>query len=141
MKDYGAWHELKSKVEDRPTKFFKEAEVWWCAVGLNIGFEEDGKNDNYERPVLVFRKFNKNMFWGLPMTSVQREGKFYYSFSFKSRISTIMISQLRTLSSKRLVRHMGNISNDIFEEVEKRVISLIKETDPLRGPRVPYGNL
>lgn len=144
MKDYRKWHELKTDIENvanPPIHIFKEKEIWWCTVGLNVGFEQDGKNDNFERPVLIFRKFNKNMFWGLPMTSKQREGKFYYSFNFKNGISTVIISQLRTLSSKRLVRHMGNIDNDNFLEIEKKVICLIKETDPLRGPRLPYGDL
>lgn len=144
MKDYRKWHELKTQIENsnnQTQKIFKEGEVWWCTIGLNIGFEEDGKNDNYERPVLIFRKFNKEMFWGLPMTSRQRDGKFYYSFKFRSSMSTIILSQLRTISSKRLIRHMGKVEREVFVEIEKGVLGLIKETDPFRGPRLPFGDL
>ena len=31
-----------------------------------MGFEEDGKNDNFVRPVLVLKKFNNDMFLGIP---------------------------------------------------------------------------
>jgi hypothetical protein len=30
--------------------------------GTNVGFEEDGKNDLHERPVLVIRKYNSHLF-------------------------------------------------------------------------------
>ncbi len=30
----------------------------WCSIGINVGDEEDGKNELYERPVLVIKKFN-----------------------------------------------------------------------------------
>ena len=144
MKDYCKWHVLKTQIENSDSKvqkIFKEGEVWWCAIVLNIGFEEDGKNNNYERPVLIFRKFNKEMFWGLPMTSKQRGGKFYYSFKFRTSASTVILSQLRTFSSKRLIRHMGKVDGNIFGEIEKGVLELIKETDPFRGPRLPFGDL
>ena len=26
--------------------FFREKEVWWIALGVNIGFEQDGKGKN-----------------------------------------------------------------------------------------------
>lgn len=144
MKDYRKWHELKTQIENsehQAQKIFREAEVWWCSLGLNIGFEEDGKNNTYERPVLIFRKFNKELFWGLPMTSVTREGKFYFSFVFRNSHSTVILSQLKAYSSKRLLRNMGKINNQVLAEVESKIMALIKETDPLRGPRLPFGDL
>ena len=41
-------------------------DIWWVSVGVNVGFEEDGKNDNFVRPVLVLKKFNNDMFLGIP---------------------------------------------------------------------------
>jgi hypothetical protein len=37
----------------------------------------DGKHPSFERPVLVVKKFNGDMFWGLPLTSRERSGKIY----------------------------------------------------------------
>ncbi len=48
-KDFGNWHNKKDKLENiekRP--FFKEREIWFCYLGLNIGDEEDGKRLGYK---------------------------------------------------------------------------------------------
>jgi mRNA interferase MazF len=116
------------KISDRKgrtRKIFHEQEIWWCSIGVNIGYEVDGKNTKFERPILVFRKFNKGMFWGIPLTSKIKKGNFYLTFDFKDRKSTIILSQLRILSSKRLIRKMGSLSNETFKEIEKMVLKLI----------------
>ena len=46
LKEFDKWNELKKKLHnsEKPKKFyFREREIWWCSLGLNIGFEEDGK--------------------------------------------------------------------------------------------------
>jgi mRNA interferase MazF len=71
-KDFRGWCEKKEilhgKDEDL-VPYFNERELWWCALGVNIGFEQDGKNEHFERPVLVLRKFNKHLLLVLPQTS------------------------------------------------------------------------
>jgi mRNA interferase MazF len=82
-KNYTQWHGMKTTIEhEHKARLFREQEVWRCSLGENIGFEQDGKNSFFERPVLILRKFNKELFWGVPMTSKKKEGVFYYSFSF-----------------------------------------------------------
>jgi len=50
------WSLKKEKLHNRDKKiYFHEREIWWCSLGLNIGYEEDGKNDNYTRPILVLK--------------------------------------------------------------------------------------
>lgn len=65
-KDFEAWHIVKKNVHEafmaRPAGY-KERDVWWVCLGHNIGFEEDGKGQNFSRPVLVIKGFNKQMFW------------------------------------------------------------------------------
>jgi mRNA interferase MazF len=140
-KDFKAWHRLKSDIHyNRTPPHFRELEIWWCSMGSNIGFEEDGKNQLFERPVLVYRKFNKELFWGVPLTSKERTGRFYYSFPLFNKKRTIVFSQLRILSGKRLIRRIGKISDKQFQLIEKALLYFINETDPLRGPRVPNGN-
>ena len=84
MKDYIKWHEIKKNIEDKnKEQKFRDGEIWWCSLGENVGFEEDGKHDNFERPILVLRKFNKNIFLGLPLTSQKHEDIFHSNFSTK----------------------------------------------------------
>ena len=71
QKDFDTWNLQKKQINNKHRRItFHEREIWWCSLGLNIGFEQDGKNYLYERPVLVIRKFNKHTLWILPLTSV-----------------------------------------------------------------------
>ncbi|MEK7665303.1 MAG: type II toxin-antitoxin system PemK/MazF family toxin [Patescibacteria group bacterium] len=141
-KDFVAWHTLKSRIEAEHTpRLFREREIWWCSLGANVGVEEDGKHTRFERPVLVLRKFNKEMFWALPLTSKEKYGAYYQSVDLHGEKRTVMLSQLRVLSTKRLIRRLGKMSERSFGLIEQSVIDLIKQTDLFRGPRVPNGNL
>ena len=142
QKDFQKWHTLKSYIEEfHPAPLFCEREIWWCSLGANVGVEEDGKNQFFERPILVYRKFNKEMLWAIPMTSREREGKFYFSFPLHGIKRTVILSQIRVLSAKRLVRRVGKMSAMQFRFLEDSFQTFIKKTDPVRGPRVPNGNL
>ena len=104
-KNFDKWNSLKKELhKKRNIPFFHEREIWWCALGLNIGFEEDGKNENFERPVLIVRVFSREVLWVLPMTSQNKEGKYYYKFYYKSCKYFVILSQLRLISSRRLLR-------------------------------------
>ena len=141
-KDFSKWHAVKTIIENKYRgPFFREREIWWCSLGSNVGFEEDGKHDRFERPVLILRKFNKEMCWALPLTSREKQGAYYHVLSLHGRTSTVLLSQLRVLSVKRLIRRLGKVSETAFEELQSSMVGLIKQTDSLRSPRVPNGNL
>ena len=126
MKDYKNWHVLKIEIENKKNeKFFNNREIWWCSIGENIGHEEDGKNNLYERPVLIFRKFNKNIFIGIPLTTKYKENDFQYSFKTNNIESSAILSQTRLLSSKRLIRKISKISIYDFNNIKKAFINLI----------------
>ncbi len=72
-KDHDGWDKFYKKLEgfgDGP--FFKEREIWWVSIGINIGHEEDGKGEQYSRPVLILKKFNKYTFSGIPLSTTKR---------------------------------------------------------------------
>jgi len=142
-KDFWKWHDLKIKIERKDqSPLFHEGEIWWSSLGANVGVEEDGKNDLFERPILIFHKFNKDMFWGLPMSSVRKSGKYNHSIFIHGHERTILLSQMRTMSAKRLIRRAGRLRRKKFRQVVRAMtIFLDNKTDPLWGPRVPRANL
>ncbi len=140
QKDFQAWHAVKSGIDRRERSLdFQEQEIWWCSVGLNVGSEEDGKNETFERPVLVFRKFNRELFWGFPMTSRLKGGIFHHAFPLHGVTRTVILSQIRTFSSKRLIRRIGKISDNELERLEQAWKRLVKETDPHDASRRSSG--
>ncbi len=58
QKDFDRWNNQKKVIQQLNNQgiLFSEREVWWCALGENIGDEENGKNELFERPVLIIRK-------------------------------------------------------------------------------------
>lgn len=134
-KDYRKWHVLKINIENLEKEvLFRDQEIWWCSLGENIGFEEDGKNEKYERPVLVFRKFHKGMFFGLPLTSKEKDNKFHFKLTLsipdengvvREKVSYVILSQLRLFSSKRMIRRMVHINDNVFKELKEKFFRLL----------------
>jgi len=125
-RDFKKWHYLKQDIDNQYLeKLFWEREIWWCSLGANVGFEQDGKHHRFERPVLILRKFNRGMFWGLPLTSRPKQGNYYFLLSWKGIPVTIILSQLRVLSSKRLIRRIGRINNSTFLKIRAKVKELL----------------
>jgi mRNA interferase MazF len=123
LKDFDRWNELKKKLHTREEKIlFHEREIWWCSLGVNVGFEENGKNEMFERPVLILRKFNKFILWVLPLTRSQKDGDFYYRITQREEDdSVVILSQIRLISSKRLLRKMRMMKESEFEDIKSKV--------------------
>lgn len=109
-------HDVGSRV------YFHEREIWWCAVGANVGFEQDGKGENFERPVVIVRKFNKEVFWGIPLSKKIKEGPYYVSVHSDDQTPCVaIISQLRLMDAKRLLDKMGVLRKDEHVLIQKAV--------------------
>ena len=122
------WIYTKIKIDEKERfSQIKEMEVYWCALGENIGDEENGKGREFGRPVLIFKKFNNNIFWGIPMSTKNKDNKYYVQVLLKDLKQSVIISQLRILDAKRLDKKIGYISREDFILIKKSVINLIKD--------------
>lgn len=125
MKDFDNWNTKKKETHNTGVPpLFSEREVWWCALGINIGSEEDGKGKNYLRPILILRKFNKNIFYGLPITSNLKNNQFHISINSGDVVGSIILSQMRLIDAKRLSHLMGKITENELKEVKKKLKDL-----------------
>lgn len=139
-KDFGGWHYLKTNLQGRENgPYFSEREIWLCSVGLNLGHEEDGKGDRFLRPVIIFKKFTSDLFWGIPLTSSGRKGPFHYQFGFKGRTSTAVLSQVRALDRRRLLRRSGIMPEKEFFEMGKNFAKLVPKNETPLGRGVSRG--
>ncbi len=122
-----AWIRIKIKIHlsDRAV-YFRGGEIWWVNLGANVGHEEEGKNDNFKRPILVLKKFNEHLLWAVPLTTKIKKGHpYYYQYEFGGAQYAAILPQLRILSSKRLIRRIGMFLpkdyGKIREEIEKLI--------------------
>ncbi|MDR0200219.1 MAG: type II toxin-antitoxin system PemK/MazF family toxin [Streptococcaceae bacterium] len=125
LEDFDPWLKLKKKLHFQSKKriLFKEREVWWCHIGQNIGWEENGKHNPYERPVLILKKYTNELFFGIPLSSQKHVGTFFYQFSEKD---CALLNQGRTLSARRLERRLMTIPDPIFETIYEKFDTLNK---------------
>ncbi|GHU08676.1 hypothetical protein FACS189431_5360 [Alphaproteobacteria bacterium] len=125
-KDFDSWNTVKKQLDVADNiPDFKEREIWWGSLGANLGYEEDGKNIKFERPILVIRKFNRWLFVGLPLTSQNKQNKFHYELpDYNGVKSLVILSQARTLSAKRLIRRVRFVEPEIFADICQKYAEL-----------------
>lgn len=131
-KDFDNWNKKKKTIDSTDSAIiapFHEREIWWCSIGLNVGDEQDGKNELFERPVLVIKKFNRGLAWVLPLSSKQKEGIYYFKINHEGKDFTVILSQLRLISTKRFLRRIWRIPDEPFAEIVNRVKNLFTITD------------
>ena len=114
-KRFPEWIRLKEKLHNiGRIRSIHEGEVWWAAVGENIGVEINGKNEGFTRPVLIFKKLSGLSFLAIPLTTSVRDGSWYIPFIFKERRQCAVLSQIRILSVSRLNKRMGMLPDSDF---------------------------
>ena len=126
-KDFDAWNIEKKKIQDKSqNRFYHPREIWWCSLGLNVGFEQDGTSDEYQRPILVIRAFSSHVCLVLPLTTSIKKNKYHVSIGIiDNREAFAIISQVRLVDTKRFTNRLGRVDKDIFENIRKAVRSLI----------------
>ena len=121
------------------TYFIKNLRCAYC--GENNDFEKDamryghaGLPYTFERPALVVKKFNNEMYWVVPLTSKQRPFDFYYNFTDPLGHQVALISsQLRLISIKRFKREMYRLPDTDFENLLTQLRNFLKKSEPRTG--------
>lgn len=122
MKEFDDWNKNKKLLEQMQGKAYAHPrEIWWCSLGINVGAEVDGKNENFERPVLVIKVYNKETLLILPITSKIKEDRFHYKITYNKRqralSAYIKLTQARVISNKRLLRKVDTLDPKVFSEI------------------------
>ncbi|NCS98933.1 type II toxin-antitoxin system PemK/MazF family toxin [Candidatus Parcubacteria bacterium] len=126
-KDFDEWNKMKKKIDNKINFLeIKERQVWWASVGLNIGDEENGKKNRYERPVLILKNFNNRICLTLPISSKSGDEKFYHKIKINGLENFVILSQIKLMSVKRLRRFISKLYFNDFNQIKERVIDLIK---------------
>ncbi len=113
IKRFLEWIKLKEQLHVSVAKppLFKEGEIWWCSLGENIGIEINGKSKDFTRPVLIFRKLSREGFLAVPMSTKNKWGTWYVRVNQSGRAVTVLLSQIRVVSSNRLHSKMGELDD------------------------------
>jgi mRNA interferase MazF len=112
---------VKKEIEQKDRIPVRQGSVWFCNFGLNIGYEIDGKDQNFLRPALVLKSFERGGGVVIPLTSVQKQNKYLIPIN---EISFVNITQIRYLDSRRFYRFIYTLEENKFKEIITQVKKL-----------------
>jgi mRNA-degrading endonuclease toxin of MazEF toxin-antitoxin module len=126
-KDFDGWNEKKKQTNERHTApFYHDREIWWCSLGVNVGFEQDGSGDTYRRPVLILKGLSAETCLVIPLTTSAQKHPLRPSIGeVDGKEAHALLSQMRVIDAKRLVRKIGYLDPDIFEDIQKAARGMI----------------
>jgi mRNA interferase MazF len=137
QKDFDTWNDKKKNIDNDPHArvFFHIRELWFAHLGANVGFEQDGRGDEFLRPILVVRKFNNEVLWVVPLTKTEKPNNPYYAdFQYAAfpeaegatpSSSVAILSQLRLIDAKRLRYKLGTAHADEFDDLKEKIRRLL----------------
>ena len=148
-KDFESWNNYKKQLESSNSPLldkksgkylFKEGEIWYCSIGVNVGTEICGKNKDFERPVLIIRK-SKRHYICLPLTSQKPLNMdFYYDISYQyfdeiKNISTkissfVILSTPLSLDVLRLSRKVKRLPDQELKIIREKLSNYIQGMKP-----------
>ena len=122
-KDFDRWNEHKKRIHaDAGNKLYHEREVWWCSLGVNVGFEQDGAGSAGERPILVLKGYSKNVCLVIPLTTSTKRNPYHIALGkVEGKEAFVITSQIRLIDTKRLINKVGFIDQKAFETIRKAI--------------------
>jgi mRNA interferase MazF len=129
LKPYDRWNEKKKQIatSDKYKRiYFREGDVWWCSLGINVGSEALGKGDNFRRPVLVIKKLSADACIVIPLTSRKKEGSWFVDITLHQEEKTALLYQVRMLHIKRFQRKLGQLDESDFMRVKQKLGQLLE---------------
>ncbi len=125
-KDFDRWNEKKKALNAaREPLYYHDGEIWWVHIGVNVGFEIDGKASNFARPVIVLRKYNKHSFLALPLTTSARRTAWKLPLGLVAgKQAFAVMSQLRNIDSRRLYQKIGSLNSDALRAVRRETFRM-----------------
>jgi len=126
-KDFDRWNGRKKEIhERRGAPFYDEREVWWCALGVNIGFEQDGSGTHHDRPVLILKGLSAQTCLAVSLTTSPHEHPLRPSVgTVEGKEARALISQMPVIDTKRLIRKIQYLEKERFAQIRKAIRGML----------------
>ena len=122
-KDFDQWNTNKKQLHaEAENKLYHKQEVWWCSLGVNVGFEQDGMGAEHQRPVLIVKGFSKNTCLIVPLTTSLKKHPLRIPIGIvDGKPASALLSQVRIIDTKRLINKIDFLGGEIFETIRKAI--------------------
>ena len=124
---YDLWNDQKKVLAEGNRRFlFKEGEIWWCSLGVNVGTESFGKGETFRRPILIIKKLSSESCIAVPLTSKEKKGTWFQEITLPEGKRWVMLYQIRMVHIKRFQRRMSILDNRDFISVKEKLKALLE---------------
>ena len=126
QKNFDAWNTIKKKTNIEEPRLYTVREVWWCRLGANVGFEQDGSGRLFLRPVVIVRSFGPTVCLILPLTASKQKHPLRISVGdVQGKQASALLSQMRIIDTRRLVEKVGFMDKQVFMQLKKALKGLL----------------
>lgn len=117
---FDAWNAEQQRLDARKVEpLFREGEVWWCALGVGVGVEIQGKGAHFTRPVVVLRKLSGAGCIVAPFTTQERRGDWFHPLDWGQGPRWVMLSQMRLVSAQRLSNRVATLGSGELQDLRR----------------------
>ena len=121
-KDFDKWNEKKKQTNSRDGRFYHEREIWWCSLGVNVGYEQDGHGLLFQRPVLVVKGLSSNTCIVVPLTASGEAHPMRISLGeIDGKEAFAIISQMRVVDTRRFTERLHILNKEVFKNIQKTI--------------------
>ncbi len=123
-KDFDKWNKEKKNTNNNKNylPFYRERQIRWCKLGINIGFEQDGTGDGFSRPVLVLKGLNRRVCIVVPLTTSTKKGLYNIPIGeIDGENASVIISQIRLIDTRRLYKHIETLDKTTFQKIKNTI--------------------
>ncbi len=125
-KEFDKWNEIKKETHTEEPRLYTVREIWWCRLGANVGFEQDGSGRLFLRPVVIARAFGPNICLILPLTASKQKHPLRVSVGdVQGKQASALLSQMRIIDTRRLVEKVGFMNKQVFAQLKKALKDLL----------------
>ena len=126
IKRFLEWIGLKERLHASVISipYVREGEMWWASIGENVGWEINGKNKNFTRPVIVLKKLAKGFYFVIPVTSQLRNGTWYINFKQREKAMTACLQQARSMDYRRFYSKLGELDDEDYRKIKQGFLEL-----------------
>jgi mRNA-degrading endonuclease toxin of MazEF toxin-antitoxin module len=126
VKNFDGWNEVKKKIDQRISVPIKIGEICWCKFGLNIGREQNGNLIDYQRLVIIIKKFSTEFVLVAPLTTKIKKGDWYLDIEVLNQKGQVILNQIKPIDTKRILKIVGQVSEKEVENILDRYVALLK---------------
>jgi hypothetical protein len=104
---------------------FKEGDIWWTSIWINIWDESCWKWPKFRRPVLVLKKLSSYSCIILPLTTKLKNWTWFQQYNIHWKRYTALLYQVKMMNIKRFESRKGVINLTDFEKIKKKLKNLL----------------